>query len=230
MRVTHYVLQSGFSTALTTTPGFRRNPLQPVPIWPSSQTSCLWHPTTLTRVCPKWRPWRMLRHLRPSETAFPSAAFWRKGTKTSHRGLSQVNMVGGWPAEHHWWLQCLVFQLLCARWHCHDGTVDHGHQLGDAVYTMPGRQWFTYQSALTVFLSLSGMLATWPNFAKKHSIICLEAILFLLNFTAGFSSGKAWEYPQRQLLLPLGVVLVHPGFVSCYDVLNARRPSSVTFS
>ena len=50
-RVTHYVLQSGFSTTLTTTlstPVFRGNPPQPVHIWPSSQTSCLWHPTTLT--------------------------------------------------------------------------------------------------------------------------------------------------------------------------------------
>ena len=29
-----------------------------------------------------------------------------------------------------------------------------------------------------------------PNFGKKHAIICLEALLFLLNFTDGFSSGK----------------------------------------
>ena len=60
---------------------FWRNPPQPVHIWPSSQTSFLWQPTTLTGVCPKWRPQRMLGHLRHSETAFPSAAFWRKGTK-----------------------------------------------------------------------------------------------------------------------------------------------------
>ena len=48
----------------------------------------------------------------------------------------------------------------------------------------------TYQSAVTVLLSSSGMVATWPKFAKKHAIICLEALLFLLNFTGGFSSGK----------------------------------------
>ena len=45
-RVTHYALQSGFSTTLTTplsTPVFRRNPPQPVHIWSSSRTSCLWH-------------------------------------------------------------------------------------------------------------------------------------------------------------------------------------------
>ena len=74
-----------------------------------------------------------------SETAFPSAAIWRKGTKTSHRGLSQVNRVGGWPDEHHWRLQSQELQLLCPGWHCHDGAVDNGHPLGDAVYTMPGR-------------------------------------------------------------------------------------------
>ena len=38
-----------------------------------------------------------------------------------------------------------------------------------------------------------------------------------------------WEYPHRRLLLCLGVVLVYPGSVSCYDVLNTRRPSSVKF-
>ena len=129
-RVAHYVLQSGFPTTLTitlSTPVFRRNPPQPVHTWPSSQTSCLWHPTTLTGVCQKWRPWWMLGHLQRSETAFPSAAFWRKGTKTSQRGLSQMNRVGGRPAEHHWWLESPELQLLCPRWHCHDGVVDHGH-------------------------------------------------------------------------------------------------------
>ena len=34
------------------------------------------------------------------------------------------------------------------------------------------------------------MVATWWNFAKKQAIICLEALLFLLHFTGGFSSGK----------------------------------------
>ena len=53
-----------------------------------------------------------------------------------------------------------------------------------------GKQRLTYQSAVTVFLPSSCMVATWPNFAKKQAIICLEALLFLLNFTGGFSSGK----------------------------------------
>ena len=37
---------------------------------------------------------------------------------------------------------------------------------------------------------LKCMVATWPNFAKKHAIICLEALLFPLNFTGRFSSAK----------------------------------------
>ena len=48
----------------------------------------------------------------------------------------------------------------------------------------------TYQSAIIVFMSSSGMVAMWPNFAKKHVIIWLEALLFLLNFTGRFSCGK----------------------------------------
>ena len=54
-----------------------------------------------------------------------------------------------------------------------------------------GKQWLTYQSAVTVFLSSSGMVATWPKFARNtYAIICFEALLFLLNFTGGFSSRK----------------------------------------
>ena len=68
-------------------------------------------------------------------------------------------------------------------------------------------------------------MATWPNVANKHAIVCLEALLFLLNFAGRFSFGKT-----HTALLRLGVVLVYPGFVSCYDVPNARRPSSVKFS
>ena len=52
------------------------------------------------------------------------------------------------------------------------------------------KQWLTYQSAIIVFLSLSGTVATWPNFANEHAIICLDALLFLFNSTGGFTSGK----------------------------------------
>ena len=64
-------------------------------------------------------------------------------------------------------------------------------------------------------------MATWPNFAKKHVIICLEALLLLLNFTGGYSSGKTHT---------ADCCFIYPGFVSSYDVPNAKRPSSVKFS
>ena len=53
-----------------------------------------------------------------------------------------------------------------------------------------GKQWLTYLSAVTAFLSSSGMVTTWPNVAKKRAIICLEILLFPLNFAGRFSSGK----------------------------------------
>ena len=92
-----------------------------------------------------------------------------------------MNMVGGWSAEHHWRPDSPELQLLCARWHCHDGAVGQ-EDFRKTVIDIP--------VTVIVFLSSSDMVATWPNFAKKHSIICLEVLLFLLNFTGGFSSGK----------------------------------------
>ena len=86
-RVTHYVLQSGFWTTPTTTlstPILRGTP------WACTHLTIRSNQLSMTadhvKVCPKWRPQRMLGHLRRSETAFPSAVIWRKGTKTSHRG------------------------------------------------------------------------------------------------------------------------------------------------
>ena len=223
MRVTHYVLQSGFSTTLTTTlstPVFRRKPLS-LYTFDHPLKPALWHPTLLTGVCPKWCPSRMLGHIWRSETDFPSAAFWLKGTRSSHKGLGQVNVAGRWPAKHRLRLESPELQLLCACALCacalafHDGAVDQtlvqGRRLHHAWKTS-GKQWLTCQSAAAVFLSSSGIVAAWPKFAKKHAIICLEALLFLLNFIGGFSSGKthtadccfvsgSYWYTQVSLLL-----------------------------
>ena len=43
----------------------------------------------------------------------------------SHRGLSQMSMVGGWPAEHHWRQESPELQLLFAP--RHRGEVEHGY-------------------------------------------------------------------------------------------------------
>ena len=55
----------------------------------------------------------MLEHLWRSETAFPSVASYRKWTKTSHRWLKHVTMVGSWQAEHYWRLESAFFRY-CA--------------------------------------------------------------------------------------------------------------------
>ena len=63
-------------------------------------------------------------------------------------------------------------------------------------------------------------------FAKKHSTICLST-------SVSFEFHRwvlIWEDSHLQLLLRFRVVLVYPGFVSCYDDPNARRPSSINFS
>ena len=82
-----------------------------------------------------------------------------------------------------------VCTLALSWWSSRPQTPVRGGHL-HLAWKILGTQWLTYQSAVTVFLSSSGMVATWPNFAKKHAIICLEAHLFLSDFTCGFSSGK----------------------------------------
>ena len=144
---------------------------------------------------------------------FPFSCLLTEGNKNIHRGLCQVNVVIGWPAEHHWRLES-------------PRTLVRGRRLHHAWNTL-GEQWLTYQSAITVFLSSSGMVGTWPNFAKKDGIICLEALLFLLNFTGGFSSGKTHT---ADCCFVSGSYWYTQGSVFSYDVLSARRPSSVTFS
>ena len=74
-------------------------------------------------------------------------------------------------------------------WNSRPRTPVRGRRL-HLAWKIFGTQWLTYQSTVTIFLSSSGMMATWQNFAKKHALICLEAYLFLSNFTCGFSSGK----------------------------------------
>ena len=115
--------------------------------------------------------------------------------------------------------------LALSLWSSRPRTPVWGRRLHHALKTL-GKQWLTYQSAVTVFLSSSSMVATWPNFTKKYASICLKALLFSCEF-------HRWVLflgdPHRRLLLRLGIVLVYPSFVSCYDVPNARRPSSSNF-
>ena len=48
-----------------------------------------------------------------------------------------------------------------------------------------------HDSALTVFLSRSDTVATWPDFPKKTAIICFETLLDLLNFAGRVSPANS---------------------------------------
>ena len=80
---------------------------------------------------------------------------------------------------------------------------------------------------ITIFLSSSWIVAMWPVFPHKPAIICLEALLFPLNFTSGFSSGKTHT---AQLFLRLGGCIDIPRFCLMSQCFNTRRSSSVKFT
>ena len=139
----------------------------------------------------------------PSKNARASSAFWNcfpfsclltKGSKNQSQG-PKSGEYDGWVTS--WILSAArksrVTAAVCALalswWSSRPWTPVRWRRLHYAWKTL-GKQWLTYQSVVTVFLSSSGMVPTWLNFGKKHAIVCLEALLFLLNFTGGFSSGK----------------------------------------
>ena len=152
----------------------------------------IWHQATPTRVCLKWRPRRTPGHLQYSEIAFFSTASRPKRNSTSHRGLSQVSTMDGWPAEHHWQLKSPELQLICALtlswWSSRLRTLFRGRRLHHAWKTL-GKQLFTYRSAVAVFLSVwyGGNVA---GFCRETRHCLLRALLFLLKFADRFSFGK----------------------------------------
>ena len=63
---------------------------------------------------------------------------------------------------------------------------------------------------------------------------CKEVHYHLFGSTSVSFEFHRWvlisEDPHHRLLLSLGVLLVYPGFVSCYNVPNPQRPSCINFS
>ena len=153
-------------------------------------------------VTPDHVDWGMSKMM-PSKNTQASSAFWNcfpfscfltEGNKNQSQG-AKSGEYGGWVTS---WTSlaarksratAAVCTLALSWWRSRSRTPIRGGRLHHAWKTL-GRQWLTYRSAITVFLSSSSMVATQLNFAKKHAIICLETLLFLLNFTGGFSSGK----------------------------------------
>ena len=151
---------------------------------------------------PAHADWGMSK-MTPSMNAQASSAFWNcfsfsclltEGNKNQSQGAKSCEQ-GGWVAR---WtslvtrksrVTAVVSALALSWWSSRPRTPVRGRHLHHA-WKILGKQWLTYQSAVIVFLSSSGMVATWPKFAKTHAIICLEALLFLLSFTGRFSSGK----------------------------------------
>ena len=84
-----------------------------------------------------------------------------------------------------------MLQLLCVLWHCHDGAVDHLHPFGDAVCIEDFRQTVVdipvSRNRLSVLKRYGDNVA---EFCKETRYHLFGALLFLLNFTGGFSSGK----------------------------------------
>ena len=151
---------------------------------------------------PDHADWGMSK-MTPSKNARASSAFWNcflfschlsEGNKNQSQGAKSGEyggLVTRWTslAARKSRFTTAVCVLAFSWWSSTPRTPVRGRHLHHALKTL-GKQWLTYQSSITIFLSSSGMVATWPNFAKKCAIICLQALLFLLNFTGGFSCGK----------------------------------------
>ena len=78
--------------------------------------------------------------------------------------LSQVTAVGKRPAEHQWQRESPEYSR---PW--------------TSIYTIPSKRMMTYQSTVKIFLSSSGMVATWPDLASKRFGNVSETFLFLVR-------------------------------------------------
>ena len=173
-------------------------------VWKKPPSACT-HLTILSNqlsMTPDHVDWGMSK-MTPSMNARASSPFWNCFPVSCHlkewnKNQPQRAKSGEFGDRATSWISLAVAKsrvtagvcaLALSWWSSRPRTSVRGRRLHHA-WKILGKQWLTYQSAVTVFLSSSGMVATWPNFAKKHAIICLEALLFLLNFTGGFSSGK----------------------------------------
>ena len=71
-----------------------------------------------------------------------------------------------------------VCALALSRWSSRPQAPVRGRHLQHA-WKILGKQWLTYQSAVTVFLSSNGMVAAWLNLQKKQTVwkhLCLFRI------------------------------------------------------
>ena len=144
----------------------------------------------------RWYHWRKLVYLQDSGTASPATASWWMETETSRTEPGPDGKANEWPdfmlffffftrksrvAAAVWALDVMVEQQAWVLW-C-------GQCLHHSLKTL-GRLQSKNQSQLAVFLSLRGMLATWPDLEKKHTTMYFSTLFDRLNFTCGASLGN----------------------------------------
>ena len=149
-----------------------------------------------------------------SKNAWTSLAFWNcfpfscvlvEGYKNQSQGAKSGEYCGcvtSWTilADRKSSVTAAVCALALSWWSSRPWTPDRGRRLHHAWKTL-GKQYLTYQSAVTVFLSSSGMVAMWPNFAKKIAIILFGTFFDSFEFHRWV---LIWEDPHRRLLLRRG--------------------------
>ena len=138
--------------------------------------------------------WGMSK-MRPSKNARTSLAFWNcfpfsslltEGNKNQSQG-TKSGEYGGWVTS---WtslgarksrVTAAVWALALSLWSSKPRTPVWGRHLHH-VWTILGKQWLTYQSAVTVFLSSSGMVAwSWIDCCSKDVNVRIKKVWSALN-------------------------------------------------
>ena len=127
-----------------------------------------------------------------------------------------LNQVSEWPAEHHRRSESPWLQLRCVLWHSRDGVVGHRHPFGNAICTMPRR--FKSKScwnASQLFSPFCQQVVQWQRGRNLQRIV-----LLLFKQICFFWMSQVGSHLERPTPpnVRFGGALVHPSFVSCYDV------------
>ena len=123
--------------------------------------------------------WGMLK-MTPSKNARASSAFWNcfpfsclltEGNRNQSQGANSGECGGwmtGWTslAARMSRVTAAVCALALSWWSSRPRTPVRGRRLHHAWKTL-GKQWLTYQLSVTVFVSSSGMVATWPKLQRN---------------------------------------------------------------
>ena len=138
----------------------------------------------------KMTPLNYARASSASRNCFSFSCLLTKRNKIQSQG-TKSGEYGGWVtiwtslAARKSRVTAVVCVLALSWWSSIPRTSFRGRRLDHAWKTL-GKQWLTYQSALTVFLSSSGMVATW-QFCKetRYHLFGSTFVSFEFNRLAG---------------------------------------------